>query len=62
LEVSKALEEKQELIADILNIPQQNFEIIADIAAQPKPNKDAKEILLAALQQGITLKYNNLNI
>lgn len=47
------MNEKQGLIADILQIPRQNFEIIADIASQPTPGKEANEVLLAALQQGL---------
>jgi hypothetical protein len=46
------LEEKQHLIAEILHIPVEDFEHISDIASQPTPDKDAKEVLLAALEQG----------
>ena len=52
LEVSKALEEKQRLIADILHIPFDDFDHIVDIASQPLPDRDAREVLLAALAQG----------
>ena len=52
LEVSRALEEKQRLIADILHIPFDDFEHIVDIASQPTPDRDAREVLLAALAQG----------
>ena len=52
LEVSKALEEKQRLIADILHIPIDDFDNIVDIASQPSPDRDAREVLLAALAQG----------
>jgi len=51
-EVARALEEKQHLIAEILHIPIEEFEHISDIASQPTPDKDAKEVLLAALEQG----------
>jgi len=50
--VSKALEEKQRLIADILHIPIDDFDNIVDIASQPSPDRDAREVLLAALAQG----------
>lgn len=51
-EVSRALQEKQRLIAEILNVPVEDFENIVDIASQPSQDKDAKEVLLAALAQG----------
>ena len=57
LEVARALEEKQELILDILhlNSPHLSGEDPTDdhtSSAQPGLQKDAKEILLAALAQG----------
>ncbi len=54
-EVARALEEKQRLIAEILNIAEDDFDHVADIAAhasEDKADKDAKEVLLAALAQG----------
>jgi hypothetical protein len=50
--VSKALEEKQRLIADILQIPFDDFDNIVDIASQHTQDRDAREVLLAALAQG----------
>lgn len=52
MEVSRALEEKQKLIADILHIPIDEFDNIVDIASQPAPDRDARDVLLAALAQG----------
>ena len=46
------MEEKQRLIADILHIPFDDFDHIVDIASQPLPDRDAREVLLAALAQG----------
>jgi len=48
------------LIAEILNIPLQNFDLIVDISSQQMPNRDAKETLLAALDQGSRLIYSVL--
>ncbi|XP_071744698.1 uncharacterized protein [Lepeophtheirus salmonis] len=55
LEISKALLEKQRIIADIFQIPTDDFDAIADIASQPSQNKDAREVLLAALAQANSL-------
>ena len=46
------MEEKQKLIADILHIPIDEFDNIVDIASQPAPDRDARDVLLAALAQG----------
>ena len=57
-------EEKQRLIAEILNIPYQDFEHISDMAGhhessqsvrdspESPDSREAKEVLLAALAQG----------
>lgn len=55
-EVARALEEKQKIIAEILNVPLDEFDHLADMAAEPNPDKDAREVLLAALAQGETKK------
>jgi hypothetical protein len=52
LEVARALEEKHRLIIDILHIPADDFDTIVDIASQPSNDRDAREVLLAALAQG----------
>ncbi|TRY71513.1 hypothetical protein TCAL_06100, partial [Tigriopus californicus] len=56
LEVARALEEKKQLLAEILNVPTEHFDDIADIASsQPSHDKDAREVLLAALAQAKSL-------
>ncbi len=52
LEVTKALEAKQVLISDILQIPVQDFDKIIDNALEKQTADDTKGILLAALDQG----------
>ncbi|XP_066599508.1 rho guanine nucleotide exchange factor 12-like isoform X2 [Prorops nasuta] len=50
--IKKALEEKQLLVADILNIPKEDFEQVADIAAEPSSvEKEPAELILAAINQ-----------
>ncbi len=60
--MSRALEEKQRLIADILHIPMDDFDHIVDMASQPSPERDAKEVLLAALAQGETVTGGRFHI
>eukprot|EP00095_Tigriopus_kingsejongensis_P006815 maker-scaffold82_size396747-snap-gene-0.20 protein:Tk06815 transcript:maker-scaffold82_size396747-snap-gene-0.20-mRNA-1 annotation:"hypothetical protein DAPPUDRAFT_305046" len=55
IEVARALEEKQRLIAEILNVPSEDFDHIADLASQPSSDKGAREVLLAALAQAKSL-------
>eukprot|EP00096_Caligus_rogercresseyi_P016416 TRINITY_DN905_c0_g1_i3.p1 TRINITY_DN905_c0_g1~~TRINITY_DN905_c0_g1_i3.p1 ORF type:complete len:622 (-),score=163.72 TRINITY_DN905_c0_g1_i3:650-2515(-) len=65
LEISKALGDKQRIIADIFQIPSDDFDAIADIASQPSENKDAREVLVAALAQANSLSEllnENLNL
>ena len=50
--MTRALEEKQRLIAEILNVPFDDFDHISDMAAESSANRDAREVLLAALEQG----------
>ena len=57
MEVAKALEEKQQLILDILHLPPEEYQHLtaaatADDSATSTSQKDAKEVLLAALAQG----------
>jgi len=59
--VARALEEKHRLIAEILAIPPEDFDHVAAIATTEslssdpadKRDRDAREVLLAALAQGI---------
>lgn len=49
--IRQELQEKQALIADVLHIPREEFEHVADIANDAEGDKDAKELVLAALMQ-----------
>jgi len=62
-EVSRILEEKQRLISEILHINDDDFDTIADVAANATYNKDARDILLAALSQAKSLtSFVNSNL
>jgi len=62
-EVSRILEEKQRLISEILHINDDEFDTIADVAANATYNKDARDILLAALSQAKSLtSFVNTNL
>ena len=54
-EVSRILEEKQKIISEILHIPEEEFDLIADMAANTTETREAREILLAALTQAKSL-------
>ena len=55
-EVSRILDEKQKLISEILDIDEEDFDTIADVAANNSAQtKDARDILLAALSQAKSL-------
>ncbi|XP_068204097.1 uncharacterized protein [Palaemon carinicauda] len=57
LKIRQALEEKQHIIADILNIPHEHFENVVDMAGEPTVgNKEPKELVLAALFQAKCLQ------
>ena len=56
-EVSRILEEKQRIISEILHIPEEDFETIADIASSTAEAREAREILLAALSQAKSLTH-----
>jgi hypothetical protein len=47
-----ALAEKQQLVADILHVPREEFENIAELAGEPSVDKEATELVLAAVSQG----------
>ncbi|XP_077272585.1 rho guanine nucleotide exchange factor 2 isoform X2 [Temnothorax americanus] len=50
--IKQALLEKQVLMADILNIPKEDFEHVADIASEPSAmEKEPAELILAAISQ-----------
>jgi len=53
-EVAKALEEKQRLVADILRIPEEEFEV-GESAEAASGQGDAREVLLAVLAQAENL-------
>lgn len=60
-EVAKALEEKQKIIADIFNIPPEDYETITDLVMGTEDRKDAKDVLLAVMAQADSLaKYASL--
>ena len=56
-EVSRILEEKQRIISEILHIPEEDFDTIADIASSTAEAREAREILLAALSQAKSLTH-----
>ncbi|XP_076650814.1 rho guanine nucleotide exchange factor 2 isoform X2 [Halictus rubicundus] len=50
--IKQALLEKQLLVADILNIPKEDFEHVADMASEPSSlEKEPTELILAAISQ-----------
>lgn len=57
LKIRQELEEKQNLIADILNIPRQHFESVADMAGEVGlSNKEPRELVLGAIYQAKKLQ------
>lgn len=53
--MARALQDKQQIIADILNVPMEEWENLTDAdpaASTTTADKDAREVLLAALAQG----------
>jgi len=52
--IRQALSEKQQLVADILHVPKDEFENIAELAGEPSVDKEATELVLAAVSQGIS--------
>ncbi|BES88378.1 Hypothetical protein NTJ_01184 [Nesidiocoris tenuis] len=49
--VRQILYEKQEIVADILHVPREEFENIADLAGEHSGDKDPSELILAAVNQ-----------
>lgn len=56
--IRQALEEKKRLVADILHVPKDDFDTIAELAAEPSRDKEATEIVLAAVNQGQFISYS----
>jgi hypothetical protein len=50
--IAQALMKKQEIVAELLHIPRDQFETIADLASEPTAEKEASEIALACFHQG----------
>ena len=59
-EVAKALEEKQKIIADIFNIPPEDYDTITDLVVGTEDRKDAKDVLLAVMAQADSLARASL--
>lgn len=55
--IRQALEEKKRLVADILHVPKDDFDTIAELAAEPSRDKEATEIVLAAVNQGQFISF-----
>ncbi|GLG94475.1 Uncharacterized protein GBIM_01689 [Gryllus bimaculatus] len=49
--IREALAEKQQLVADLLSVPRDDFETIADLAGEPGAHKESSELVLAAVNQ-----------
>jgi len=54
-EVTRILDEKQKLIGQILQIPEEHFDMITDIASNSLHKREVREVLLAALGQARSL-------
>ncbi|KAK6619061.1 hypothetical protein RUM44_003443 [Polyplax serrata] len=50
-EIRKALLAKQQLVADILHVPKDEFHTIAEMAGEPSIDREAAELVLAAVNQ-----------
>ncbi|EEB12225.1 conserved hypothetical protein [Pediculus humanus corporis] len=50
-EIRKALLAKQQLVADILHVPKEEFQTIAEMAGEPSVDREAAELVLAAVNQ-----------
>lgn len=51
LAIKRALKEKEQLVAGILHVPRDDFQTIAELASEPSGEKEATELVLAALYQ-----------
>ena len=52
--IRQAFTEKQQHVADILHVPKDEFENIAELAGEPSVDKEATELVLAAVSQGMS--------
>jgi len=52
--IRQALTEKQQLVADILHVPKDEFENISELAGEPSVDKETMELVLAAVSQGMS--------
>lgn len=59
--MKQALYEKQVLVADILHVPREEFETIAELAGESEPNKEPSELVLAAVNQGTYFYWRALH-
>uniref|UniRef100_A0A182REK6 Guanine nucleotide exchange factor n=1 Tax=Anopheles funestus TaxID=62324 RepID=A0A182REK6_ANOFN len=53
--IQKTLASKQRVVCDMFKVPDEHFQAIADIAAQPEAPKEPTDIVLAAFAYGQTL-------
>ncbi|XP_058170373.1 uncharacterized protein LOC131285532, partial [Anopheles ziemanni] len=53
--IQKTLASKQRIVCDMFKVPDEHFQAIADIAAQPEAPKEPTDIVLAAFAYGQTL-------
>jgi len=54
-EVARALEEKQKILADIFEVPPEDYDSITDLVTTEEARRDAKDVLLAVMGQADTL-------
>jgi len=54
-EVARALEEKQKILADIFEVPPEDYDSITDLVTTEETRRDAKDVLLAVMGQADTL-------
>lgn len=59
-EIRKALLAKQQLVADILHVPKEEFQTIAEMAGEPSVDREAAELVLAAVNQGWLIYFLNI--
>lgn len=53
--IQKTLASKQRVVCDMFKVPDEHFQAIADIAAQPEAPKEPTDLVLAAFAYGQTL-------
>merc|ERR1712013_624954 len=52
---ARALEEKQKILADIFEVPPEDYDSITDLVTTEESRRDAKDVLLAVMGQADTL-------